>query len=129
MSRIDRKVWRVLAVLFAFTLLAAACGDDDDDNATGNTDQSTTSSSTSADVGGVGRAGNGTLEIGYLLPQTGDLSFLGDPMIKAVKMALRDINAAGGVLDKDVVLFESDDGTNEDLVSYTHLTLPTILRV
>ncbi|MEQ8839406.1 MAG: glycine betaine ABC transporter substrate-binding protein [Acidimicrobiales bacterium] len=37
-----RKLWRLLALLFAFTLLAAACGDDDDgDGATDGADDGT----------------------------------------------------------------------------------------
>ena len=121
MSGNARPLWRILAVLFAFTLLAAACGDDDDDDTTtedtagGDEEQTTTTAS--GEEGGVGRPGNGTLEIGYLLPETGDLSFLGPPMIQAVKMAIRDINAAGGVLDKDVTLAEADDGTDEDVAA------------
>jgi branched-chain amino acid transport system substrate-binding protein len=107
-------LWRLLALLVALTLVAAACGDDDDDDdATGGTSDE---SSTTTDGGG-DNEGDGTLKIGYLLPQTGDLSFLGPPMIKGVEMALRDINAAGGVLDKDVELEEADDGTAEDVAS------------
>jgi len=55
---------------------------------------------------------DGTLKIGYLLPQTGDLSVLGPPMIKGVEMAIRDLNAAvlrmatlaaGGRITREVV--------------------------
>jgi branched-chain amino acid transport system substrate-binding protein len=35
MFRLDRTMWRILAVLLAFTLLAAACGDDDEDTTAG----------------------------------------------------------------------------------------------
>lgn len=103
-------LWRLLAVLFAVALVAAACGDDDDGD-----EASPSGSASEADSSGDG--GDGTLKIGYLLPQTGDLSFLGPPMIKGVEMAIRDINAAGGVLGKDVVLVEADDGTDPDVAS------------
>ena len=56
------------------------------------------------------RAGNGTLKIGTLLPVTGSLSFLGPPEVAAARLALKDINAAGGVLGKPVELTESDSG-------------------
>jgi len=57
------------------------------------------------------------LEIGTVLPDTGDLAVLGPPMIRAVQMAVEDINAAGGVLGERVNLTEADSGTNEDLAN------------
>jgi ABC-type branched-subunit amino acid transport system substrate-binding protein len=105
-------LWRLLALLFAVSLVAAACGDDDEPEED--------ASASEADAGGEdsgGAGGDGTLKIGYLLPQTGDLSFLGPPMIKGVEMAIADINAAGGVNGKDVELVEADDGTDPDVAS------------
>ncbi len=42
------------------------------------------------------RAGDGVLKIGTLLPETGNLAFLGPPEIAGVQMAVAEINAAGG---------------------------------
>jgi ABC-type branched-subunit amino acid transport system substrate-binding protein len=56
------------------------------------------------------RAGDGTLTIGTLLPETGNLSFLGPPEIAGVQMAIAEINKAGGFNGKDVVLTEGDSG-------------------
>jgi ABC-type branched-subunit amino acid transport system substrate-binding protein len=56
------------------------------------------------------RAGDGTLTIGTLLPETGNLAFLGPPEIAGVQMAVDEINAAGGFNGKDVVLTEGDSG-------------------
>jgi ABC-type branched-subunit amino acid transport system substrate-binding protein len=56
------------------------------------------------------RAGDGTLTIGTLLPETGNLSFLGPPEIAGVQMAVEEINEAGGFGGKDVVLTEGDSG-------------------
>jgi branched-chain amino acid transport system substrate-binding protein len=42
--------------------------------------------------------GDGTLQLGYVLPQTGQLAFLGPPQVEAVRYAVSEINAAGGVL-------------------------------
>jgi ABC-type branched-subunit amino acid transport system substrate-binding protein len=50
------------------------------------------------------------LIIGTLLPQTGNLAFLGPPEIAGVKLAIQDINAAGGVLGQPVQLVEGDSG-------------------
>ncbi|HEY2813945.1 MAG TPA: ABC transporter substrate-binding protein [Acidimicrobiales bacterium] len=54
------------------------------------------------------RAGDGTLKLGTFLPVTGSLAFLGPPEISGVRLAVKDINAAGGVLGKPVALDEGD---------------------
>ena len=56
------------------------------------------------------RAGDGTLTIGSILPQTGSLAFLGPPEFAAFDLAIQEINAAGGVLGKDVVGIKGDSG-------------------
>ena len=52
----------------------------------------------------------GPLIIGTLLPLTGDLAFLGPPEVAGAKLAVDDINAAGGVLGQPVQLIEGDSG-------------------
>lgn len=92
---------RIAAVLAAATLVLTACGDDgDDDETTGDQDQEPTAAP----------QGDGTLTIGQLLPQTGDLAFLGPPEFRGVELAVEDINAAGGVLGQDVVAVKADSG-------------------
>jgi ABC-type branched-subunit amino acid transport system substrate-binding protein len=56
------------------------------------------------------RAGDDVLTIGTLLPETGNLAFLGPPEIAGVQMAVADINEAGGFKGADVVLVEGDSG-------------------
>ncbi|MEJ7745009.1 MAG: ABC transporter substrate-binding protein [Nocardioidaceae bacterium] len=56
------------------------------------------------------RAGDGALTVGYLLPTTGDLAFLGPPEIAGVNLAVKEINAAGGVLGKPVSIVPADSG-------------------
>lgn len=56
------------------------------------------------------RAGDGVLKLGTLLPETGNLAFLGPPEIAGVQMAVADINAAGGYNGQDVQLVEGDSG-------------------
>jgi ABC-type branched-subunit amino acid transport system substrate-binding protein len=56
------------------------------------------------------RAGDGTLTIGSILPQTGSLAFLGPPEFAGFDLAVEDINAAGGVLGQDVVGIPGDSG-------------------
>src|SRR3712207_6104403 len=50
------------------------------------------------------------LVIGTLLPLTGNLAFLGPPEVAGARLAVQDINAAGGVLGQDVRLAEGDSG-------------------
>ena len=50
------------------------------------------------------------LVVGTLLPLTGDLAFLGPPEVAGVKLAINDINEAGGVLGAPVQLVEGDSG-------------------
>ena len=58
----------------------------------------------------VERAGDGVLTIGTMLPETGNLAFLGPPEIAGVQLAIADINAGGGFNGQDVVLVEGDSG-------------------
>jgi branched-chain amino acid transport system substrate-binding protein len=50
------------------------------------------------------------LRIGSLLPQTGDLAFLGPPEFAGVDLAIQDINDAGGVMGKPIEDFDADSG-------------------
>ncbi len=94
---------RLGAVLAAATLVLTACGGDDEPTATPNDDGDSSST-------GDAPAGDGVLTIGNLLPQTGDLAFLGPPEFAGVKLAVEEMNAAGGVLGEDVVNIDADSG-------------------
>jgi branched-chain amino acid transport system substrate-binding protein len=60
------------------------------------------------------------LKFGTLLPETGSLAFLGPPMIAGVQLAVKDVNAAGGVLNKPVELVTGDSGdTTTDTANAT----------
>ena len=66
------------------------------------------------------RAGDGQLSIGGLMPQTGSLAFLGQPMFAGAELAIADLNAAGGVLGKEVKYSAGDSGdTSTDTASQT----------
>lgn len=106
-------LWRSAAVFGVATLALSACGSSDE----GTTDagaSSETSASSSSEVA----EGDGQLVIGTLLPQTGSLAFLGPPEFAGVQLAVKEINAAGGVLGKDVTEIDSDSGdTSTDIAS------------
>jgi branched-chain amino acid transport system substrate-binding protein len=121
---------RLLALLLGLSLIAAACGDDDDTEAEGDGG----AEEEEGDEGGGGieapPAGaaapsctgdsDGTLTFGGLLPQTGDLSFLGPPEEAGAALAVQDINAAGGVLGQEVVFLPGDSGdTDPDVANPT----------
>ncbi|MEU8663141.1 ABC transporter substrate-binding protein [Actinoplanes philippinensis] len=98
--------WRGVAVLGAACLALGACSNDGDKPTTG-------SSSAPAATGG-----DGVLKVGTLLPQTGSLAFLGPPEFAGVDLAAKEINAAGGVLGKDIVVTDTDSGdTTTDIAS------------
>jgi len=59
------------------------------------------------------RAGDGELKIGTILPETGSLAFLGPPEFAGVDLALAEINEAGGVLGKPIVVDHGDSGDTE----------------
>ena len=98
------RAWRTAIVLASASLALTACGQSSSDNAGDKT-----SASSSAD-GGTAKTGDGTLTVGTLLPQTGDLAFLGPPEFAGVDAAVADINAAGGVNGKKVVQAKADSG-------------------
>jgi ABC-type branched-subunit amino acid transport system substrate-binding protein len=54
-------------------------------------------------------AGDGVFKIGTFLPVTGNLAFLAPPEIAAVKLAVQDIEAAGGVPGFDSIVVEEGD--------------------
>ncbi|HEX6967902.1 MAG TPA: ABC transporter substrate-binding protein [Micromonosporaceae bacterium] len=62
---------------------------------------------------------NKQLRLGELLPRTGDLAFAYPPMAAGARLALREINAAGGVFGRPVEWLEGDDGTNPEVAKAT----------
>ena len=61
---------------------------------------------------GNSNSGDYGLKLGTLLPTTGDLSSVGQNMPVAVDLAVKTINACGGVNDKSVALINEDSQTD-----------------
>ena len=80
-----RRKSKAAAALAAVALVAAACG------------------------GGDEAGSDSALKLGYLLPETGQLAFLGPPMISGVQLAVQEINDAGGVLGNPVEVLSGDE--------------------
>ncbi len=122
----QRMKWlRVLALFAVLTLSAAACGeggvgDEPTGGATEETSAAPTAAETESDVASGGGEGDGTLQIGTILPETGSLAFLGPPEFAGVELGVQEVNEAGGVLDGDVELSQGDSGDTEtDIASQT----------
>ncbi len=64
--------------------------------------------------------GDGVLNIATVLPETGNLAFLGPPEFAGAELAIQEINEAGGVLDAEVTLDQGDSGdTSTDIANQT----------
>ncbi len=101
--------WRTAAVLATAALALTACGSNDNNGSKGSASSSDASSS-SAPSSSAATKGDGVLTVGALLPQTGDLAFLGPPEFAGVQTAIDEINADGGVLGKPVAEVKADSG-------------------
>ncbi|MGZ6995803.1 MAG: ABC transporter substrate-binding protein [Acidimicrobiia bacterium] len=84
-------------------MLAAACGGGSKDAGGGG---ASTSAPRTAQRGNV----DGTLALGQLAPQTGSLASISKSLTTPVRIAVDEINAAGGVNGKPVALAVADDG-------------------
>lgn len=100
MTRTSR-LWRSLAVAGAASLVLAACGGDDDEPSDGG-------DSPAATGGGEQATSEDPLRLGTLLPETGNLAFLGPPEFAGVDLAIQEINEGGGVLGHDVEVTHTD---------------------
>ena len=108
-----RSQWmRRTAVVTALALSVAACGTDDGDEADEPDEPVAEEPDDGDDDEGEdleAAEGDGILQLGYILPESGPLEFLGPPQIETVRLAVEEINAAGGVLGNDVELFDGDE--------------------
>ncbi len=86
----SKLIFTSIAVVAALSLVVVACGSDDD--------------------------GDDTLKLGYILPSTGDLAFINEPMIGAVELAVQEINDAG---IQSIEMISGDSGTNADVANTT----------
>ncbi len=57
------------------------------------------------------------LKLGLLLPKSGALAAQGPPMFAGAHLAVRELNAAGGILGQPVESVDGDDGTDPDKAS------------
>ena len=114
MSR-PATTWRLAATMGVSALVLAACGGSSGGGAvatapTGSTAPSASASTSPSAAPTVATKADGVFKVGTLLPQTGNLAFLGPPEFAGVKLAIKEINAAGGVLGKPAEVVDGDSG-------------------
>ena len=141
---------RVGALLVGLSLVAAACGSDDPATTTSDAGSETTDAAVTTDAPDTTEMteetmapdttddmeeeasetvqaaptcegeGDGVLNIATVLPETGNLAFLGPPEFAGAQLAIDEINEGGGVLDADVTLDQGDSGdTSTDIANQT----------
>lgn len=102
---------KVVAAVSALALLAGCGGDGDDPD----TSPGDTATGTDNDTEAPGEAGE--FKLGYVLPETGQLAFLGPPQISGAGLAISEINEAGGVLGTEVPDILAGDEAGQDTVA------------
>jgi len=136
----NRRLSDLATMLVSLTFLAAACtsGGTEDSGATdtdfgpgefamvadGETclepiDLSPPSAESAAVSEPTGATGDGVLTFGGVLPETGNLAFVGPAADAAAKIAIQDINAEGGVLGNDVAWESGDSGSDGETANQT----------
>jgi branched-chain amino acid transport system substrate-binding protein len=92
-----------MATMCVAALVTAACSPSDDSTPTTSTTETTT-------VETVVPIEDGQLQLGVLLPLSGVGAEIGSSMRDAIELAVSEINEAGGVNGRPVVLFIEDEG-------------------
>lgn len=118
-----RRFLRIAGSIAALSLLAAGCGDDDDSGSpdtTATDGGGETDGSVEATAPTCSGESDGVLSFGALLPETGNLAFLGPPEFAAAELAVAEINENGGVLGEDVQYRPGDSGdTSTEIATQT----------
>jgi branched-chain amino acid transport system substrate-binding protein len=91
-------LWIVTAVLVVL-LTFAACGEEEEE-------------ATETPAGGETPTAAGPLKIGILMAFTGDLGTYGGPISQGAELAVKEINAAGGVFGQDIEIATGDTATD-----------------
>ncbi|HEX6331878.1 MAG TPA: ABC transporter substrate-binding protein, partial [Actinomycetota bacterium] len=121
-----RKLFSLLALIAALSLVAAACGGDDDDDggvATGETPAATDGGGEdpcAADEFGCAEVAAGDpIRLGSLLAISGDVAFLGTDSNNGIILAIDNLDGSldatpGQLLEHDIDLQQEDDGCSAE---------------
>ncbi|MEO7125792.1 MAG: ABC transporter substrate-binding protein [Nakamurella sp.] len=104
---------RVTAVAAAALLgIAGLAGCSSGSSTTGSSDQGQSAGSVSASNSSSENSSGGTIKIGFFSPQSGSEASDGKSALDAAQLAVKDINAAGGLDGKKIQLVQYDDGSD-----------------
>lgn len=123
-----RSLWmRRMAMVTALALAVAACGGDDAAEEEVETaeepaeeepvEEEAVEEEEEAEEPEAPAGSDGVLSLGYILPESGPLAFLGPPQIEAMALAVADINAAGGVFGAEVTISSGDEAGDATIAS------------
>ena len=121
----------LIALMAVLAMLAAACATDPAENpgatasqtatevtATPSEDRSEGAAATPTDDSAQGEPDEGgPLTLAYLLPETGQLAFLGPPIIGGFQLAVSQINEAGGTNGHEVISEGGDEGDGDGTIA------------
>lgn len=102
----------IFAIVATLSLVVAACGSDDEDSVDTTTAPSTMAPTTTA----ASCTPEGSLKLGYILPSTGSLAFINEPMVGAVELAVKEIDEAD---IQEIEMISGDSGTSADVANTT----------
>jgi neutral amino acid transport system substrate-binding protein len=105
--------WGLSLTILGLNILTTGCGNNSSNDSNQNT----------------GNSGGDGLKLGTLLPNTGDLSSIGQNLPKAAQLAVDTINACGGVNGKPVTLINEDDKTDPNAGSDAMTKLTEVDKV
>ena len=116
----NRKALALIAIL---ALIATACGGSDGGSDEAEVTTTEAPATTEAPTTTAAPVASDPLVLGTLMPLTGDLGFLGPGIESGAILAVKQINAAGGINGQDVVWVQGDSGTAPDVASASLATL------
>ena len=137
------KWLRMVALVALLAIIAAACASDDGDTAEESdaeeteeamdeeseepaeeteeamdeTEDDATEEDTATEEDAPAGDGAENLSMAYVLPETGQLAFLGPPIIAGFQLAVEQINEAGGVNGAEVVQDGGDEGDGDGTIA------------
>ena len=102
----SKKLLLVFVLLLSIMVVAFGC----DKAEPGGTPSGEGSNGTGGDTGT-------PIKIGVMVPTTGPEAYYGKDMMNAYQLAVDEINAAGGVLGRQLELFQEDDGCDPQMAN------------
>lgn len=101
----------ILAVMMMALVVTSCSGDTSTDESSGGTD--------------------GSIKIGVLAPLTGDVSVYGNAAVNGINLAVKEVNANGGVLGQQIELVTLDEkgDVNEAMTAFNNLASQGVVAV